>query len=137
MKSLATLLQTRLFWLQRFLVLSTDFIKRVKIDLSVDDLELFECNRSALLKIIGDLDTEINSYLEQVAPVSKETISFYMIEKDRILLEIQSADEALLNEMETVHSKMTEKMKLLSRGKSVLSQYRRSHAPSDRLDKTL
>lgn len=144
MSRLDQLLETRVFWMERFLAVSNALLLSLPEHAQVHELDLFEHNRISLLKNIEATDKKIAAFFtenfsdqSQIPAQIREKFYFYNQKKNRILRDIEMADEAILEQMSSAHKNIAKKLAVLKKGRTALSKYKNHGTFSETLDKKL
>lgn len=142
--TLFKLLKDKNYWYSKYLNANEAFLQALlhAPEVALDELELFYGNRESLLKIIENVDQNIQIELEGAdwkakTPTSadKTLIQQYIRDKDSIIKKIVELDGQILVRMEELKLEGMEKIRALSKGKKALSGYRANANNNDKLNK--
>lgn len=145
MTKLFKALEEKNYWYGKYLASNEAFLQALRHapEVALDELELFYGNRESLLKILENLDQKIQAELagpEWQGEASSETrtqIQRFIREKDSMIAKIVELDTEILGTMETLRTEGLEKLKLLSKGKKALANYKSSLNYNEKIDKRI
>lgn len=145
MTKLFKALEDKNYWYSKYLASNEAFLQALKHapEVALDELELFYGNRESLLKILENLDKKIQAELAgpewqgEISSEARTQIQRFIREKDSMITKIVELDTQILGTMETLRAEGLEKLKLLSKGKKALANYKSSHNYNEKIDKRI
>lgn len=145
MTKLLKALEDKNYWYSKYLASNEAFLQALRHapEVAIDELELFHGNRESLLKILENLDKKIQVELErpewqgEVSSEVRTLIQRFIREKDSLIAKIVELDTEILGTMETLRTEGLEKLKLLSKGKKALANYKSSPNYNEKIDKRI
>jgi hypothetical protein len=145
MTKLFKALEDKNYWYSKYLASNEAFLQALKHapEVALDELELFHGNRESLLKILENLDQKIQVELAgpewqgEVSSEARTKIQRFVREKDSLIAKILELDTEILGTMEILRTEGLEKLKLLSKGKKALANYKSSFNYNDKIDKRI
>lgn len=144
MNELFRLLELKNFWFKRFLLICERFVVTLEkdTDAAIEELELFDQNRSSLIKIITGTDEKIQALLEEPAyarrtPSSEDQtrLQYFMREKDSILNQIIKLDSGILAKIELLQKKQQEELNSVGKRRSAVAKFKSGIEQNRELDK--
>lgn len=145
MNRLFKALEDKNYWYSKYLASNEAFLQALRHapEVAIDELELFHGNRESLLKILEGLDKKVQELLAEpewqgeVSSEARTRIQRYIREKDSMIAKIVELDTEILGTMEILRTEGLEKLKLLSKGKKALANYKSSFNYNEKIDKRI
>jgi hypothetical protein len=138
------LLEDKNSWYRKYLQCTEAYLSALRHapEIAIDEIELFYGNRESLLKILGGIDLKIQEALEEHERRNSEftteqttKVQYHLREKDSIIERIIVVDKELMQEIEQIRTQGAEKLKLLSKGKKALANYKSTNNHNEKIDK--
>lgn len=144
MNQIYKVLEDKNNWYRKYLACTEAFLSALRHapEIALDEIELFYGNRESLLKILDSLDKKIEELVAQEerkgTQLSTDQITktqFHLREKDSIIERIIVVDKEMMAAIEALRSQGADKLKLLSKGKKALANYKSTNNHSEKIDK--
>jgi hypothetical protein len=141
MEHIIILLERKNLCYRNFYKLCIDFIDEIARG-DTTNLELFQRQRGSLIKVLEQLETEINVLLQDynsrpeeleafMSPTTKDRITLLFKEKDGVVKSIIDIDLQILSHIDRIKDETIQRLQAIQSGKKTISAYK---SPTERVE---